>query len=116
MCTTRFVQLISHIMYIFVQLITHGISLYIIVFSYFKLQNTYEYLCMSFISKIIHKTIATRLHSHLVNNDIDNGVILVLLYLFAVFDTIDNDNLFCILEKYVGMCGNTLKLIKSFYF
>ena len=31
------------------------------------------------------------------------------------FDTIDHDNLFCILEKYVGICGNALKLIKSYF-
>ena len=40
---------------------------------------------------------------------------LVLLYLSAAFDTIDHDNLFCILEKYVGICGNALKLIKSYF-
>ena len=40
-----------------------------------------------------------------------NGVMLVLLDLAAAFDTIDHDNLFCILEKYVGIYGNALKLI-----
>ena len=35
---------------------------------------------------------------------------LVLLDLYA-FDTIDHDNLFCILKKYVGISGNALKLI-----
>ena len=40
---------------------------------------------------------------------------LVLLDLSATFDTIDHDNLFCILEKYVGICGNALKLIKSYF-
>ena len=25
-------------------------------------------------------------------------------------------NLFCILEKYVGICGNALKLIKSYFY
>ena len=37
-----------------------------------------------------------------------NGVMLVLLDLSAGFDTIDHDNLFCILEKYVGICGNII--------
>ena len=44
-----------------------------------------------------------------------NGAKLVLLDLSAAFDTIDHDNLFCILEKYVGICGNALKLIKSYF-
>ena len=39
---------------------------------------------------------------------------LVLLDLSA-FDTIDHDNLFCILEKYVGICRNALKLFKSYF-
>ena len=40
---------------------------------------------------------------------------LVLLYLFAAFDAIYHDNLFCILEKYVRICGNALKLIMSYF-
>ena len=44
-----------------------------------------------------------------------NGAILVLLDLSAAFDTIDHVNLFYILEKYVGICGNALKLIKSYF-
>ena len=99
---------------------------------------------LSFISKIIEKAIATQIHDHLINNDIvdnfqsaykaghscetallrvyndivttigrGNGAILVLLDLSAAFDTIDH-NLFCILEKYVGIRGNALKLIKSY--
>ena len=43
-----------------------------------------------------------------------NGAMLVILDLSASFDTIDLDNLFCILDKYVGICGNALKLIKSY--
>ena len=91
---------------------------------------------LSFISKIIEKAIATQIHSHLINNDIvdfqsayktghscetallrvykdivttigrGNGAMLVLLDLSAAFDTIGHDNFFCILEKYVGICGN----------
>ena len=42
-----------------------------------------------------------------------NGAVLVLS---VAFDTIDHGNLFCILEeKYVGICGNALKLIKSYF-
>ena len=44
-----------------------------------------------------------------------NGAMLILLAVSAAFDTIDHDNLFCILEKYVGICGNALKLIKSYF-
>ena len=44
-----------------------------------------------------------------------NGTMLVLLDLSAAFDIIDHDNLFCILEKYVGIYGNALKLIKSYF-
>ena len=44
-----------------------------------------------------------------------NGAMLVLLDISAAFDTIDHDNLFCILEKYVGICGNALILIKSYF-
>ena len=91
---------------------------------------------MSFIKKIIEKAIATQIHSHLINNDIvdnfqsayktghscetaimrvyndivitigrGNDAMLVLLDLSAAFDTIDHN-------KYVGICGNALKLIR----
>ena len=40
---------------------------------------------------------------------------LVLFDLSAAFDTINHDNLFCILEKYVGIRGNALKLITSYF-
>ena len=38
-----------------------------------------------------------------------NGSFLVLLDLSAAFDTIDHDNLFYILEKYVGIGGSALQ-------
>ena len=38
-----------------------------------------------------------------------NGSFLVLLDLSAAFDTIDHDNLFYILEKYVGIGGSALR-------
>ena len=44
-----------------------------------------------------------------------NGSILVLLDLSAAFDMIDHDNLFYILEKYVGIGGSTLRLIRSYF-
>ena len=37
---------------------------------------------------------------------------LVVLDLSAAFDTLNHDNIFYILEKYAGICGNALKLIK----
>ena len=46
---------------------------------------------------------------------IGRGAMVVLLDLTAAFDTIDHDNLFCILEKYVGISGNALILIKSYF-
>ena len=84
-------------------------------------------------SKIIEKAIATQIHNHLINNDIVdnfqsaflrvyndivtaigrcNGAMFVLS---AAFDPIDHDNIFCILEKYVRICGNAQKLIKSYF-
>ena len=44
-----------------------------------------------------------------------NGSFLVLLYLSAAFDTIDHDNLFYILEEYVGIGGSALRLIRSYF-
>ena len=44
-----------------------------------------------------------------------NGSFLVLLDLSAAFDTIDHDNLFYILEKYVGIGGSALRLIWSYF-
>ena len=40
---------------------------------------------------------------------------LVLLDLSVAFDTIDHDNLFSIIEKYVGICGNAIKLISHIF-
>ena len=50
-----------------------------------------------------------------IGTDRGKGTMLVLLDLSAAFDTIDHDNLFCILNQYVGICGNALKLIKSYF-
>ena len=44
-----------------------------------------------------------------------NGSFLVLLDLSAAFDTIDHDNLIYILEKYVGIGGSALRLIRSYF-
>ena len=44
-----------------------------------------------------------------------NGSFLVLLDLFDAFDTIDHDNLFYILEKYVRFGGSVLLLIRSYF-
>ena len=44
-----------------------------------------------------------------------NGSFLVLLDLSAAFDTIDHDNLFYILEKYVGIGGSALRLSWSYF-
>ena len=44
-----------------------------------------------------------------------NGSYLVLLDLSAAFDTIDHDNLFYILEKYVGIGGSAIRLIQSYF-
>ena len=44
-----------------------------------------------------------------------NGSFLVLLDLSAAFNTIDHDNLFMILERFVGISGSALQLIKSFF-
>ena len=40
---------------------------------------------------------------------------LVLLDLSTAFDSIDHDNLFYILEKYVGIGGSALWLIRSYF-
>ena len=55
------------------------------------------------------------------NNDIvttigrGNSAMLVLLDSSVAFDTIDHDNMFCILEKDFGIRGNALKLSKLYF-
>ena len=44
-----------------------------------------------------------------------NVSFLVLLNLSAAFDKIDHGNLFYILEKYVGIGGGALRLIRSYF-
>ena len=44
-----------------------------------------------------------------------NGSCLVLLDLSAAFDTIDHDKLFYILEKYVGIGGSSLRIIRLYF-
>ena len=44
-----------------------------------------------------------------------SGSFQVLLDLSAAFDTIDHDNLFYILEKYAGIGGSALRLIRSYF-
>ena len=44
-----------------------------------------------------------------------NGSVVVLLDLSVAFDTIDHDNLFYILEKYVGIGGSAVRLIRSYF-
>ena len=44
-----------------------------------------------------------------------NGSYLVLLDLSVVFNTIDHDTLFVILEKYVGITGSALQHLKSYF-
>ena len=96
---------------------------------------------LSFISKIIENAIATQIHDHLINivdnfqsaykaghscetallrvyNNIVSTIGIgngAMHFFIADFDTIDHDNLFSILEEYVGICGNALKLIKSYF-
>ena len=62
------------------------------------------------------ETVLLRVYNDIVTNiGRGNGALRVLLDLSAALDTIDHDNLFCILETYVGICGNALKLIKSYF-
>ena len=99
---------------------------------------------LSFLSKVIEKVISIRILGHILDNNIvdrfqsayraghscetallrvyndivttvgkGNGSFLV-LDLSAAFDTIDHDNLFYILEKYVGIGGSALRLIRSY--
>ena len=95
---------------------------------------------LSFLSKLIEKVISSRILKHIADNELidkfqsayrcghsmetallrvyndivgkGNGSYLVLLDLSAAFDTIDHDTLFVILEKYVGITGSALQLLK----
>ena len=40
---------------------------------------------------------------------------LLYFYLSTAFDTIDHDNMFVYLRKFVGICDNALKLFKSYF-
>ena len=94
------------------------------------------YQTFLFLSKIIEKVISIRILGHILDNNIvdcfqsaysceiallrwqrqGNGSFLILLDLYATFDTIDYDNLFYILVKYVGIRGgSTLKSRKIFF-
>ena len=97
---------------------------------------------LSFLSKVIEKVISIRiLDNNIVDsfqsayraghscettlprvyNDIvttvgkGNGSFLVLLDLSTAFDIIDHDNLFYILEKYVGIGGSAPRIIRSYF-
>ena len=62
------------------------------------------------------ETALLRLYSDIVTTiGKGNGIFLVLLDLSAAFDTMDHSNLFDILEKYVGITGDALQLIKSYF-
>ena len=55
------------------------------------------------------ETVLLRLYNDIITTiGKGNGAMHVLLDLYAAFDTINHDNLFCIIEKYVGICGNAL--------
>ena len=56
------------------------------------------------------KTALLRVYNDIVTTTIGRGndAMIILLDLSAAFDTIDHDNLFCILEKCVGICGKGL--------
>ena len=97
------------------------VDIYTIMFVCTAVFDTFQPLSCDVLASIIHKSNRTTCALLRVYNDSvttigrDNGAMLVLLDLSAAFDTIDHDNLFCILEKYVGICGNALKLIKSYF-
>ena len=96
---------------------------------------------LSFLSKLIEKVISSRIFKHIADNELidkfqsrcghstetallrvyndivtmvgkGNWSYLVLLDLSAAFDTIDHDTLFVTLEKYVGITGSALQLLK----
>ena len=65
---------------------------------------------------LLYETALLRVYNDIVTTvGKGNGSFLVLLDLSAAFDTIDHDNLFYILEKYVGIGGSALRLIRSYF-
>ena len=103
------------------------------------------YQTFLFLSKVIENVTSIRISVHILDNNIDdsfqsayraghscetallvyndivttvgkgNGSFLALPDLSAAFDAIDHDNLFYILEKYVGIDGSILRLIRSYF-
>ena len=99
---------------------------------------------MVYISKLIEQVIASRLHSHMTNNDLceelqssyrkfhstetsltcvhddilkaidDNKCVLLMLDLSAAFETVDNDVFLERFKYVVGICGTVLNWFKSY--
>ena len=78
------------------------------IVDYFRSAYKAGHSCETALLKRVYNDIVTTIGR-------SNGAMLALLDLSAAFNTIDDDNLFCILKKYVGICGNALKLIKSYF-
>ena len=95
-----------------------------------KLKKNYRPVSnLSFLSKVIEKVIASHIILHIENNAIidkfqsaykcghstETALLRVYSDIVTTFDTIDHSNLFDILEKYVGITGDALQLIKSYF-
>ena len=61
------------------------------------------------------ETALLRVYNDIVTTGKGNGSFIVPLDLSAAFDTIDHDYLLYILEKYVGIGGSALRLIRSYF-